>query len=260
MSEAHKLHLFNIRMNLIKPRSDLTTAVLEAISRQNLKVENGDILAIASKAVATAEDSVEKLVSVKPSERAKRIAARFSLEPRFAEIVLREADCIYWGVPKALLALKYDMLTPNAGVDQKNAPEDCVILWPRNPDSAAERIRSEVYKKTGKRIGVLIVDSRITPLRMGTTGIAVGLAGFQPIRDYRAKKDLYGRRVSVTTHDLADDLAGAAHLMMGESSEQTPAVLVKNAPVRLAEKADVSALVIPREQCLFASHFKPEPV
>lgn len=260
MSEAHKLHLFNIHMNLIKPRCNLTAAILESITRQNLRVENGDILAIASKAIATAEDSVEKLVSVKPSERAKRIAVRFGLEPRFAEIVLQEADRVYWGVPKALLTLKNNILIPNAGVDQKNAPEDCVILWPRNPDGAAERIRSEVHEKTGKRVGVLIVDSRITPLRMGTTGVAVGLAGFQPVRDYRSKKDLYGRRVLVTTHALADDLAGAAHLMMGESSEQTPAVLIKNAPVKLAEKANVSELVIPREQCLFASHFKPQLV
>jgi coenzyme F420-0:L-glutamate ligase/coenzyme F420-1:gamma-L-glutamate ligase len=92
---------------------------------------------------------------------------------------------------------------------------------------------------------------------MGTTGIALGLAGFEPIRDYRTEKDLYGRGISVTTHAVADDLASAAHLIMGESDEQTPAVLIRNAPVAFA-KADGSALVIPRENCLFASHFEHE--
>jgi len=249
--------LFKIRMNLIAPCSNLTTAVLKAIRGQNLEIRDGDILALASKAVATAEKRIRKLVSVKPSKKAEKIATRFGLDPRFVEVVLLEADRVIWGVQKALLTQKNNILVPNAGVDQKNAPEGCVVLWPTNPDRVAEEIRRMICEKTGKLIGVLIVDSRVTPLRMGTTGIAIGLAGFEPIKDYRTEKDLYGRSILITTHAVADDLAGAAHLVMGESSEQTPAVLIRNAPVTLAE-ADGSALVIPQEQCLFASHFEPE--
>jgi coenzyme F420-0:L-glutamate ligase len=251
------MNLLKIPMNLIAPRSNLTTAVLKAINGQNLVVKDGDILALASKAVATAENRIRKLLSVKPSKIAEKIAARFGLDPRFVEVVLLEADHVIWGVPKALLTQKNNILIPNAGVDQKNAPKGCVILWPTNPDRAAEKIRDEICKRTGKHVGVLILDSHVTPLRMGTTGIAIGLAGFEPIRDYRTKNDLYGRTILMTTHAIADDLASAAHLVMGESSEQTPAVLIRNAPVTLA-KADGSALVIPREQCLFASHFEPE--
>jgi len=252
------VQLYAICTELIQPRSDLVAVVLEAISRQNLTIENGDVLAFASKSVATAENRLRKLASVKPSNEAKKIAARFGMEPRFAEVVLQEADEVFWGVPKALLTLKNDVLIPNAGVDQKNAPEGCVVLWPKNPFEAAESIRRDLYERTGKQVGVLIVDSRVTPLRMGTTGIAIGVAGFEPVKDHRSKKDLYGRRVLITTHALADDLASAAHLMMGESSEQTAAVLIKNAPAKFTEKIDVSAIVIPREQCLFASHIKPE--
>ena len=252
------MQLHAIHTELIQPRSDLVAVVLQAINRQNLKLEHGDILAIASKSVATAENRLKKLASVKPSNRAKKIAARFNIEPRFTEIVLQEADAVYWGVSKALLTLKNDVLMPNAGVDQKNAPEGCVVLWPKNPFKSAQSICRDIYEKTGKHVGVLIVDSRVTPLRMGTTGIAIGVAGFGPIKDYRTKKDLYGRRILITTHALADDLASAAHLMMGESSEQTTAVLIKNAPVKVTEKIIVSAVVIPREQCLFASHMKPE--
>ena len=251
------MNLLKIRMDLVTPRCNLTTAVLKAINGQNLEVKDGDILALASKAVATAENRIRKLISVRPSKIAEKIAARFGLDPRFAEVVLLEADHVYWGVPKALLTKKNNILIPNGGVDQKNAPRGYVVLWPTNPDRAAEKIRNEVQKRTGKNIGVLIVDSRVTPLRMGTTGIAIGLAGFEPIKDYRTKKDLYDRSILITTHAIADDLASAAHLMMGESSEQTPAVLIRNAPIKLT-KADGSALVIQREQCLFASHFETE--
>ena len=251
------MNLLKIRMDLLTPRSNLTTAVLKAINGQNLEVKDGDILALASKAVATAENRIRKLTSVKPSKMAEKIAARFGLDPRFAEVVLLEADRVYWGAPKALLTQKNNILIPNGGADQKNAPMGNVVLWPANPDGAAEKIRNEVHKRTGKHVGVLIVDSHVTPLRMGTTGIAIGLAGFEPIRDCRTTKDLYGRTILMTTHAIADDLASAAHFVMGESSEQTPAVLIRNAPVTLA-KADGSGLVIPREQCLFASHFEPE--
>jgi coenzyme F420-0:L-glutamate ligase/coenzyme F420-1:gamma-L-glutamate ligase len=252
------MQLNALRMELIQPGSDLVAIILNAINGQNLTLENYDILAIASKAVATAENRLKKLASVKPSSRAKRIAAKFSMEPRFVEVVLHEADAVYWGVPKALLTLKGDVLIPNAGVDQKNAPEGYVVLWPRNPFKAAEKIRRDMYERTGKHVGVLIVDSRVTPLRMGTTGIAIGLAGFEPVTDYRAKRDLYGRRILITTHSVADDLGSAAHLIMGESSEQTAAVLIRNAPVKITEKIDVSDVAMPREQCLFASHIKPE--
>ncbi len=251
------MNLLKIRMNLVSPRSNLTTAVLKAITKQNLEVKDGDILALASKVAATAQNRIRKIASVKPSKKAERIAAKFGLDPRFVEIVLFEADQVIWGVPKALLTQKNNILIPNAGVDQKNAPRGCVVLWPTNPDRVAEKIRKDVFKRTGRHVGVLIVDSRVTPLRMGTTGIALGLAGFEPIRDYRTEKDLYGRSILMTTHAVADDLASAAHLVMGESSEQTPAVLIRNAPVTFAE-ADRSALVIAREQCLFASHFEPE--
>ena len=251
------MNLLKIQTNLIPPRSNLTAIVLKAINSHKLKVKDGDILALASKAVAIAENKVRNLASVKPSKKAEKIASRFGLDPRFVEIVLLEADHVIWGVPKALLTQKNNILIPNAGVDQKNSPEGYVVLWPTDPDRVAEKIHDEIFKRTGKRVGVLIIDSRVTPLRMGTTGIALGLAGFEPVRDYRTEKDLYGRSISVTTHAVADDLASAAHLVMGESSEQIPAVLIRNAPVTFT-KADGSALVIPREQCLFASHFEPE--
>ena len=129
-----------------------------------------------------------------------------------------------------------------------------MTLWPKNPFKEAEEIRQEILEATGKHVGVLIVDSRVTPLRMGTTGLALTVAGFEPVRDCRNEKDLYGRAVSITRHALADDLASAAHLLMGETNEHVAAVLIKKAPVKFTESVKPSAVVIPADRCLFAKH------
>jgi len=249
------MQLFHVRTKLIKPGDKLVKVILEALDEQELTIENGDLLAIASKVVATVEGRLKKLSSVKTSERAKRLAKQFDLEPNFAEMVLRETNLIYGGVSKALLTLKNNVWTANAGVDQKNAPEGYVALWPKNPQKSAEKIRKEIQEETGKHVGILIIDSRVTPLRMGTTGVALGVAGFAPVRDYRFDKDLYGNSIRVTRHAIADDLASAAHFLMGESSQQAPIVLIKNAPVKLCEKVSPKSMLIPRRDCLFNKLF-----
>jgi len=150
------------------------------------------------------------------------------------------------------------VLIPNAGIDHKNVPEGHVVLWPERPPETAEKIRQEILEKMGKRVGVLIVDSRVTPLRMGTVGVAIGIAGFEPIRDFRAKRDLYGNPLLITRHAVADDIASAAHLIMGEASEGVPIVLVKNAPADFNEKVDAGSMVISAGECLFMNALAPK--
>jgi len=257
---SRDMQLFGIRTRLIKPRDNLVDATLDALNEQRLSIEDSDLLVFASKAVATSQGRLRKLSSIKPSETARRLAREYELEPSFVEIVLQESKKIYGGVPKALITLKNNILTANAGVDRKNAPKGYVVLWPKSPHVIAGKIRREILEKTGKRVGVLIVDSRVTPLRMGTTGLALGIAGFEPVRDCRADKDLYGNSISITRHALADDLASSAHLVMGESDERTPVVLIRNAPVKHADKVNPSSVVIPTEQCLFAKHMAQKPI
>ena len=254
------MQLFGIRTRLIKSGDNLVEVTLEALSEEKLAIEDNDVLVIASKAVATMQGRLRKLSSMKTSEKARRLAREYELEPSFVEIVLQESEKIYGGVPKALLALKNNILTANAGVDRKNTPNGYAALWPKSPHIIAEKIRKEILEKTGKHIGVLIIDSRVTPLRMGTTGLALGVAGFEPVKDCRTEKDLYGNSISITKHALADDLASSAHSIMGESNEQTPVVLIRNAPVKLADKVNPSSVVISPEQCLFAKHIAQEPV
>jgi len=249
--EQQKMHIIGIRTPPIEPGGDITATILNAARDQRVDIEDGDILAIASKAVATAQGRIVDLSRIKPSAKAKTLGKKFDLQPEYAELIIREAERVYGGVSKALLTLKNHILTPNSGVDRKNAPRNSVVLWPENPHLTAEQIRTEILEKTGKRVGVLIVDSRITPLRMGTVGITLGVAGFEPVRDCRSNKDIYGKSVFITRHCLADDLSSAAHMVMGETGERTPAVLIKGASVKMTESPDADALNIPMEECLY---------
>ena len=249
------MQVFGIRTKLIRLGDNLVDAILEALSSQRLEIEDKDLLVIASKAVAVSQRRLVKLSSIKPSRRAVRLAEMYELEPSFVEAVLQEAEKVYGGVTKALLTLKNNMLVANAGVDRKNAPEGYAILWPVNPFESAEKIRREILAKTGRHVGVLIIDSRITPLRMGTTALAIGVAGFEPTKDCRVERDLYSKRIYITRHALADDLASAAHLTMGETTARIPAVLIRNAPVTFSEEFNPDSITIPAEQCLFMQSF-----
>ena len=249
------MQLFGVPTQLIRHGDNLVDVILEALSGQRLEIEDKDLLAIASKAVAVAENRLVKLSLIEPSEEAKMLAEKHELEPGFVEVVLQEAEKMYGGVTKALLTLKNNMLVANAGVDRKNAPEGYAILWPMNPFQSADEIRRGILAKTGKRVGVLIVDSRITPLRMGTTALAIGVAGFKPMRDCRVERDLYSKRIYITRHALADDLASAAHLIMGETTARIPAVLIRNASVTFSEEFNPNSMTIPAEQCLFTQSF-----
>jgi coenzyme F420-0:L-glutamate ligase / coenzyme F420-1:gamma-L-glutamate ligase len=188
---------------------------------------------------------------------ARKLARRFEMDPDFTQIVLEEADSLYGGVPQVLLTIKNGDAVANSGVDQKNAPGDSAIPWPVDPQRSAETIRRTIKKRLGKNVGVVIVDSRVTPLRLGTTGLAIACSGFQPVRDSRGIKDLYGRRARITLHSLADGIAGAAQLLMGETRETIPFVLVRGAPVQLAARKRSEVMTLPVKDCLFMSQMPP---
>ena len=250
------MKLYAIKTGTIKTNDDLVDIILESLEKQNLQLKNGDILALASKIVAYAEGRLVRLEDVKPSEKAVKLAKRFSLKPEYAELILREADKIYGGVEKAVLTLKNGVLTANAGIDNKNAPENHVVLWPHNITGWTEKIRNEIKRRTGKKIAVMIVDSGLIPLRMGTVGLALAVAGFKPVKDCRGEKDIYGKHLIITRHAVADDLASAAHLLMGEATETTPAVLIRDASVDFDDNVYGPAdMKIPQNKCIFMETF-----
>jgi len=249
-----RLQLFPLRSPLVKFGDDLIDIILKSVYNAGLKLEDGDIIAISSKVLVLAEKGATPLNNVYVSEKAKQMASKYDLEPEFVELVLREAEEIYGGVRRAILTLKNGMFIPNAGIDHKNAPENCVVLPVRNPREKAKEIRVKILERTGRKVGIIIVDSGLTPLRLGTRGIAIAASGFKPIRDYRGKTDLYGKNIYITLQNLADDLASAAHVLMGEGNEKIPIVLIRGAPIEFTEEEQ--SLTIDIEKCIFKSMIK----
>ncbi len=246
------MRLYAVKTRLVREGDDLAEIVLESLRNQNLRLENNDIVALTSKIISYSRNHLAKLSDVRPTWKAKRLAKKYSLQPEFAEMVLRKADRICGGVEKAVLTLKNGILTANAGIDSKNAAEDKVVLWPENPKEWAEQFRRQIKRVTGKQVAVLIVDSGLIPLRVGTIGFALAVAGFNPIREYRGKKDLFGKVITITRQAVGDGLASAAHLLMGEAAERIPIVLIRDAPVDFDQSSYGAAdMMMPTRECIF---------
>jgi coenzyme F420-0:L-glutamate ligase/coenzyme F420-1:gamma-L-glutamate ligase len=246
------MQLYAIKTEIVKAGDNLVDMILRSLKEQRLQLENNDVLALTSKIVSYAQGRLVKLSDVKPSEEAVRLGKKYSLKPEFAELILQEADRICGGVEKAVLTLKNSALTANAGIDNKNAPADSAVLWPQDAPKWARQFRHDVKSKTGKQVAVLIVDSGLIPLRIGTTGLALVVAGFKPIKECRGERDLYGKLITITRHAVADDLASAAHLLMGEAAEKVPVVLIRDAPVDFDDGVyDSTDMMMPFKECIF---------
>ena len=250
------MEVLPVKTRLIKAGENFARIILDSIKEQGLEIKNGDIIAVSSKAISISAQRLVELKRVKPSKKALELAEKYCLEPEFVELIIKESEKIYGGVERAILTLKNGILSVNAGVDHKNAPEGYASLWPLNPQLEADRLRREIEMATNRKIGVLIVDSQIAPLRLGTRGMALAVSGFRPVADYRRKKDLYGKEILITYHSIADDLASAAHAVMGESSELIPVAIIRNAPIILDENAKSEEMKISCEKCVYSKAFK----
>src|SRR3989449_5104955 len=225
-----RMEVYPLKSSILKPGDSLQESIADSLSISRIRPRNGDIIAVASKVVAIVEGNMVRLSSVRPAKRARRLGQRYKMDPEFVQVVLNESDKVYSGVNGALLTLKDGDAVANAGADQKNAPLGHAVLWPRDSDKTSRRLRAQMEGRYGKKLGILIVDSRVTPLRLGTIGLALGCAGFAPVRDLRGSADLYGRRARITGQALAHWLAGGAHVGVGESKGQKPFVLVRKSP------------------------------
>jgi coenzyme F420-0:L-glutamate ligase len=212
-------------------------------------LQDGDIVVAAESVVATAEGSVVRLKEVTPSEEAVRLSERYRMDPRLVQVVLQESDEVVGGIPGFLLSMKNGTLLPNAGVDQSNAPPGCVVLLPRNPDASAATIQREVRTRCGIRIGVIVADSRTHAMRLGCAGVGIGCAGIEAVIDERGREDLFGRELHVTQRAVADCIASAAELLMGEADESVPMALVRGLGLPIGEGVGVPS--IDASECLF---------
>ena len=221
-------------IGLVKPGDDLAALLLTAVRAAGQRLENGDVLAVAQKIVSKAEGRQVLLDDVEPSPAARALAAETDKDPRLVQLILDESTDVVRKKPGVLIVRhRLGLVGAHAGVDQSNINHGdgaAALLLPAAPDASAERLRAGLAGATGKAVGVIITDSANRPWRLGTVGIAIGAAGVAVLDDRRGGADLYGRELKVTLANRADAIAAAATLVMGETTEATPAALVRGLP------------------------------
>ncbi|MFX0138724.1 MAG: coenzyme F420-0:L-glutamate ligase, partial [Candidatus Hodarchaeota archaeon] len=230
----NKITLFPLKTKLIEKGDDISQIILDTLRKEKLELKEKDVLVIAETPLAISQGRYIDLNNVNPSRQALDLAELYDMDPSMVQVIIDEADKIYGGVKHVLLCEKYGCLTANAGVDQSNAPPGCVVLLP--DINSIHEIRKKIQDITGKQIGIVLSDSRTQPLKRGVVGAALAVSGIESVSDERGKPDLYGRKLRFTFRAIADDLATAAQLLMGESNEQIPIVLIRGAPIQLTEK------------------------
>jgi len=246
--------VFGLPTGIIRNGDPIAERVIAAAGKYCGGFQNGDILVLAETAVATSEGNVIRLSEISPSDHARRLAEQYRMDPATAEVVLRESDSIVGGIPGFLLCMKGGTLLPNAGVDASNAPPGCVTPLPADPDASARRIRGEIAEVTGAKTGVIIADSRTHAMRLGCSGVAIGCAGIPSVIDDRGRSDLFGRKLEVTKRAVADNIASAAELVMGEADECTPAAVIRGIGLSVSEDL-FGVESIAADECLFMGVF-----
>lgn len=227
----------------IRPGDDLVGPILEAAERQDVPVAEGDALVVTQKVVSKAEGRLRDLTEVTPSPFADEYARTWNRDPRLVELVLQEAHRIV-RMDRGIIITetRHGFVCANAGIDRSNvAGSSLVSLLPLDPDASAERIRAGIEARTGARVGVIISDTFGRPWREGTTDVAIGIAGMEPLLSYVGVRDPYGYELVVSISAVADELCGAAELVLGKVDGR-PAALIRGFRYASA-RATASALV-----------------
>jgi coenzyme F420-0:L-glutamate ligase/coenzyme F420-1:gamma-L-glutamate ligase len=242
---------------LVKSGDDLVGLTVQALSASGLTLLDGDILVFAQKIVSKAEGRWVNLATVTPSHRALELAQQIEKDPRLVELILKESRAVLRTRPGTIVVEhRLGFVCANAGIDHSNvagvgtADEEWVLLLPEDPDTSARRLRDGIQTHFGVSIGVMIIDSHGRAWRLGTVGVAIGLAGLPGLVDLRGKPDLFGYRLRITQVGVADELAAGASLVMGQAAEGTPLVHVRGFPYPLRE-ASLVELLRPLDQDLF---------
>jgi coenzyme F420-0:L-glutamate ligase/coenzyme F420-1:gamma-L-glutamate ligase len=240
---------------LIGRGGDLGSIIIGAMGKAGSVLADGDIIAIAQKVVSKAEGRFVELGSIVPSTRALQVAAKVSKDPRLVEVILSESVRIVREQPGVLIVEHRDgFIMANAGVDRSNVSSDAngemVLLLPRNPDESARKLRAQFEEHSGKRLGVIISDSFGRPWRQGTVGVALGASGVEALKNLRGQPDLFGRPLEVSETALADEVASAASLLMGQANEGHPVVIVSGLGISERDLS-AAALLRPANQDLF---------
>ena len=229
--------------------SDDLGLLIHAAAERAGGIEPADVVVVAQKAVSKVEGRIVHLDEIEPSSRARELAGPDG-DPRHLEVILRESREVVRSRPPLVIAeTRHGFVCASAGVDASNAPgERILVLLPLDPDGSARRLRDRLVALAGVDVGVIVSDSFGRAWRQGTTDVALGVAGIAPLSDLRGTTDARGRELRTTQIAVADEIAGAAELVLGKA-RQVPAAIVRGVDVRGDGAA--AELVMPRERDLF---------
>ncbi|MBV8166523.1 MAG: coenzyme F420-0:L-glutamate ligase [Alphaproteobacteria bacterium] len=212
---------------------DLARLVQDGLKAAGETLRDGDVLVLAQKIVSKAEGRVVKLADVTASPRAHELGQKADKDPRLVELILQEAAEVVRVRPGVIVVQhRLGFVLANAGIDRSNVepePDEAerVLLLPRDPDGSAQRLREALKAATGADVAVIVNDSLGRAWRNGTVGTALGAAGLPALADLRGRPDLFHRALQTTEVGVADEIAAAASLMMGQADEGRPIVLVR---------------------------------
>lgn len=240
-------------MPILKKGDNVAALICDAVSKNGISLQEGDILVITHAIVSISEGQIVNLDDVVASEFAKSFAQEYGKDPALVEVVLLESKrVVRMGDGKMITETKHGYVCANSGVDKSNVEgERNVALLPKDPDKSARNIREGIKKMTGCDVAVIISDTHGRPLREGEINIALGIAGMMPIHDRRGEKDLFGYVLRVKRTAVADELASAAELVIGQASEGVPVAIVRGYKYRRAQKVTAADLIRPAENDLF---------
>ncbi len=215
---------------MIESGDDLSAIIAKALEAADIELVDGDIVCIAQKIISKAEGRTVSLADITPSAEAIALGRETEKDPRLVELILGESTDLLRKKPGVLIMRhRLGFVGAHAGVDQSNIEHGSVenaLLLPKDPDASAARLKAELEQRLAKKLAVLVTDSSNRPWRLGTVGTAIGSAGITVLDDYRGGVDIYGRELKVTLINRADALAGAATLVMGETTEKIPVAII----------------------------------
>jgi coenzyme F420-0:L-glutamate ligase / coenzyme F420-1:gamma-L-glutamate ligase len=213
---------------LISKGDNLAELIVNAALSENITICSEDILVIAETTIAKSEGTVVDLKSINPSKLAVELSKKTGKDSKLVQFIINESEEIIKVGPNFIISeTKHGFVCANAGIDESNVEKGYATPIPVNPDKSANKIRKKIEDITGKQIAVIISDTQGRSFREGAIGVAIGISGIEPLWDRQGESDLYGKELQTTSIAVADELASAASILMGQADEGIPAVIVR---------------------------------
>jgi len=232
----------------------LSAEIIKAIESEALQIDDGDVIAVAQKIVSKSENRYLDISGLSPSDEAKTLATKIDKDPKFIQAILNESKkVVRYRMGVLIVEHKLGFIHANAGIDRSNIDQckDIVLLLPENPDESAKNISESISQHFKKNISVIITDTMGRPFRNGIVGFTIGSHNIECLLDERGKKDLYDNELKVTQIGIADELAAAASLLMGQAAQKKPVVLIKGYQFKQNNISDSRSLIRSEEEDLF---------